>query len=65
MMNWRYKLADWIVGGELTQYEKAGWEGWQVATYYMDALQDIAEMETPGAAPAARRMANRAREALK
>ena len=32
---------------------------------FIAALSDIAAMETPGAAPAARRMANRAREALK
>ena len=71
-MDWRYKLADWISGGEMTrQVEDADlarqWEqSWtQEAIVGFKALSEIAAMETPGAAPAARRMANRAREALK
>ena len=99
-MNWRYKLADWISGGELTKATfslrqsvdnfialhgtyssyRTMWKdtrdaldrlavdnrnGWSNSTRFKTALSDIAAMETPGAAPAARRMANRAREALK
>ena len=99
-MNWRYKLADWISGGELTRMTAAMqqsmdnfttlhgtystyrtmWKdtkaaldvmtidnrnGWTNSARFSRALSDIAAMETPSANATVRRMANRAREALK
>lgn len=64
-MTFRERLADWISGGRLTELEQAGWEAWGVATDYMQALEEIMDMETPGANATVRRMAQRAMEALK
>lgn len=67
-MTLRERLADWLSGGQLTQVKEqdhAAWlEAWGVATEYMQALEEIAEMETGAANATVRRMAARAREAL-
>lgn len=77
-MNRRERVADWISGGALTEARlKASAAMGRMAdgngransmefTIYRltRTLERIAAMETPGAAPAAKRMAKVAREAL-
>jgi hypothetical protein len=70
-MTFRERLADWISGGALTRSREskkaliAGRELWVAMTFrYGVALQDIINMQTPGANATVRRMARRAQEAL-
>ena len=78
-MTFRERLADWISGGEIArrdvmidnlsrnlEKERESRFNWiYEASRYAYALQDIINMQTPGANATVRRMANRAREALK
>lgn len=50
-MTMREKIANWISGGRIMELE--------------DALREIASMETPSCAHIGKRMASKAREALR
>lgn len=77
-MTLRERIADWISGGALTQSMlqcemkdesfKAALGGWDAQIVkcdeYMHALNRISCMETPGAAPTAKKMVAVANEAL-
>lgn len=71
-MTLRERIADWVSGGAVTMWynnwahevdDKLYWI--ELASERRDALNEIAAMETPNCAPIGKRMAKRAREALK
>ena len=78
-MTLRERIADWISGGAFSRavHDKLYWSHlasrrrddkiyWvEMASYRREALNEIAAMETPGANGTVKRMAKRAREALK
>ena len=64
-MTFRERLADWISGGEFSRLSIVAWEFRFTAKAYEEALSDIAAMETERANATVKRMAARAREALK
>lgn len=64
-MTLRERIADWISGGALSRAVYDNLYLVELASNRRDALNEIAAMETPGANGTVKRMAKRAREALK
>jgi hypothetical protein len=67
----RYRLANWVSGGLLSDAingvkltAEVAVDHHSLAAKRLQALRDIIEMETPGANATVKRMANRARQAI-